>query len=139
MTLFYGLLDPGTGSLEYVCAGHPFPLLRRRDGEVLEAGSPCLPLGLRDGLELSPGRLEIGHGDRLVLFSDGIPEAVHRASDTDFGFDRLRRLVELGGPPQEVHDRIMADLDRFLRGEPRADDVSLVVIGRDPELPPLPV
>jgi serine phosphatase RsbU (regulator of sigma subunit) len=138
MTLFYGLLDPATGHLDYVCAGHPFPLLRRSGGDVLELGTGCLPLGLRDHLRLQPGSVELCPGDLLVLFSDGIPEAAHRASGTDFGFDRLRHLVEPGGTPQQVHHRILADLDLFLRGEPRADDVSLVVVGREVELPPVP-
>ena len=129
LTLFYALLEPRTGIFDYVCAGHPFPLLRRQEGRILKLGSGSFPLGLRPRLELRERRAEIRSGDLLLLYTDGIPEAVNEAGEA-FGFDRLQRSLEAGGSPREVHDRIVAEVDRFEdRGE-HDDDRSLVVIAR---------
>lgn len=131
MSLFYGLLEPAAGRLEYVSAGHPFPLLRRSDGEVAELGAGSLPLGLKDPLELRGEAVELAAGDLLLLYSDGLPEAVDKAGDA-FGYQRLKQLLAPGGPPQEVHDRILAAFDRHTAGEPLKDDYTLLVIAREP-------
>ena len=129
LALFYALLEPAAGRLDYVCAGQPFPLLRRRDGEISELGRGAFPLGLRPRLDLEPGRAEIREGDLLVLYTDGIPEALGEEGEA-FGFDRLRQALVPGGTPREVHDRVLDEVERFEdRGE-HDDDQSLVVIGR---------
>jgi hypothetical protein len=130
-TLFYGLLDPATGRLDYVCAGHPFPLLRRPGGEIEELGTGSLPLGLRPELRIEPRSVTLGSGDLLLLYSDGLPEEVHPASGEEFGFARLRELLAPGGAAGEVHDRVLAAFDAFLAGEAQRDDISLVVVERE--------
>jgi sigma-B regulation protein RsbU (phosphoserine phosphatase) len=129
LTLFYALLEPASGRLDYVCAGHPFPLLRRRDGEIRKLGKGSFPLGLRPRLELAAGRDEIRPGDLLLLYTDGIPEALGEEGEA-FGFERLQRCLERAGTPQEVHDRIVAEIERFENRGEHDDDQSLVVIGR---------
>lgn len=138
MTLFYGLLEPATGRLTYACAGHPFPLLRRAGGEVVELGHGGLPLGLRDPLPVACEEVELGPEDLLLLYSDGLPEALS-TDGRAFGFERLAELLAPGGTPQEVHDRILAAFDRHTAGEPLRDDLTLVAVSREPRLPPLPV
>jgi serine phosphatase RsbU (regulator of sigma subunit) len=129
MTLFYGVFNSANGRLEYLCAGHPFPVVRRADGELVELGSGGLPLGLRPSISQTTGAIELAAGDLLVMFTDGIPEAVNRAGDA-FGFERLRGLVAGGGTPGEVHDRIMTTLDGFIAGGKLYDDCSLVIVQR---------
>lgn len=129
MSLFYGLLTPATGKLDYVCVGHPFPLLRRVDGEVLELGRGGFPLGIRDTLEITPMEATIAPGDLLLLYSDGLPEAVNAAGEA-FGYDRLHDLLKVAGDPQAVHDRFLRALDAHLAGESLKDDVSVVVVAR---------
>ena len=129
LTLFYALLEPSEGRLEYVCAGHPFPLLRRREGAIVKLGSGSLPLGLRPHLDFDTGTEEIRPGDLLLLYTDGIPEALNQEGDA-FGFDRLHRCLQPGGSPRDVHDRLVAEVEQFEdRGE-HDDDRSLVVIDR---------
>ena len=135
VTLFYGLLDPQTGILEWANAGHPFPLLRRRSGEVVELGRGSLPLGLRRRGAWASESVRIEPGEILALYSDGIPEA--RGLAGDFGFERLRAEVEAGGQPEHLHARIWHRLESHLGEEPLRDDATLVMLGRDP-LPPLP-
>jgi sigma-B regulation protein RsbU (phosphoserine phosphatase) len=130
MTLFYGLLDPATGTLDYVCAGHPFPILRRAGGQLIELGSGTLPLGMRPGLELPQARVTVDHGDLLVLFTDGLPEAVNGPTGESFSFQRLRDLLEQVGSPRAVHDRILLAFDQHIVHEPLTDDLTLMVIAR---------
>lgn len=130
LTLFYGLLDPATGRLDFVCAGHPFPLLRRGGGGIEELGTGALPLGLRPEIRLVPGSVVLQPGDVLLLYSDGLPEEVQEATGEAFGFGRLRDLLAAGGSAREVHDRVLHGFDGFLAGEAQRDDISLVVVER---------
>ncbi len=129
-TMFYGLLDPATGRLDFVCAGHPFPLLRHAAGQMVELGRGGLPLGIRQQLDIVPESVTLAPGDLLLIYSDGIPECVRRSTGETFGFDRLRHLVALGGTAAEAHDRVVGAFDAFLSGEPQSDDISLVSLSR---------
>ncbi len=130
MTIFYAALTPESGALSYVCAGHPYPLLRRAAGEIVELGTGSLPAGIRESSSWTKESASLEPGDRLVLFSDGLPEAVNGPDGEAFGFRRIRELVAPGGTPQEIHDRILQALDAHMGDEPIADDLTLVVVGR---------
>ncbi|MEM6797140.1 MAG: PP2C family protein-serine/threonine phosphatase, partial [Acidobacteriota bacterium] len=130
MTLFYGVLDPSSGRLDYANAGHPFPIVRRAGGEIEELGSGALPLGVRaENSAYRTQTAELRPGDLLVLYSDGIPEAVSPAGE-DFGFDRLHRLVLQGGSADSIHDRILGEVKAHLEDLDLQDDVTLVVLDR---------
>lgn len=139
-TLCYAILDPRSGDLYLASAGHPFPLLRRAaTGVVEELGRGSFPLGLKTDVRYTAERVRLEPGDVLVLYSDGIPEAVG-ASGT-FGFDRLAGLVRRDGDPDVLHRNILRALDHHLGDHEPNDDFTLVIVGRDPhppDLPPLP-
>ncbi|HEY7213803.1 MAG TPA: PP2C family protein-serine/threonine phosphatase [Thermoanaerobaculia bacterium] len=135
MSVFYAVLTPQTGELEYVCAGHPFPLLRRADGAVEELGCGGFPLGIREPLEVVRRTVTLEAGDLLVLYTDGLPEAVDAQGKTAFGYEKIRAALGPGGSPQDVHDGILRSFDRHVGEEPLLDDLTVVVIAR---LPPLP-
>lgn len=137
MTLFYGLLDPATGDLDYLCAGHPFPLLRRASGGVEELGAGGFPLGIRSDLRPAAARTRIHPGDLLLLFTDGLPEAVGE-SERAFGFERVEELVRPGGTAGEVRDRILTAFDDHLSDARPTDDLSLVALQRLPAAVPPP-
>lgn len=137
MTLFYGLLDPTTGRMDYVVAGHPYPMLRRGDGEVLELGEGGLPLGIRRELSSPTGEVVIEPGDQLLLHTDGIAETLD-PSGKDYGYDRLRRAFALGGPAMAIHDRVIREMTSFQGDAVAHDDRSLVVVTRTVALPPVP-
>ncbi|MEE2776324.1 MAG: PP2C family protein-serine/threonine phosphatase [Acidobacteriota bacterium] len=137
MSIFYGLLDPTSGALEFASAGHPFPLLRRLGGEVEELGEGGLALGFRDDLEFRAYSTTVECGDAMVLYSDGLPEGVDGSGDS-FGYERLRDLVTAGGTAEAIHERILLAFDQYRGDEPLADDFSLVVVGRSTTVPPPP-
>jgi hypothetical protein len=136
MSVFYALLDPATGEMEYVCAGHPFPVLRRADGTVKELGCGGLPLGMREPLPVFPNRVTLEPGDLLLLYTDGLAEALDAQGKEAFGYPRIAALARDGGSPQTVHERVLRAFDRHVGDEPLKDDLTLLVAAR---LPPLPV
>ena len=129
MTLFYGLLTPATGMLEYSDAGHPYPLLRRADGTIVELGRGGLPLGIRSELPTTTETVDLEPGDSLALYTDGLPEAINRAGEA-FGYERVRALVAPGGTSQALHDRATSAFRAFLGDEPLRDDACFVVLAR---------
>lgn len=135
MTVFYALLDPATGEMEYVCAGHPFPLLRRADGTVEELGCGGLPLGMREPLDICAETEVLEPGDLLLLYTDGLAEALDTKGSEAFGYPRITALTRAGGSPHAVHERILRAFDSHVGGEPLKDDLTLLVAAR---LPPLP-
>lgn len=130
LTLFYGRLDPATGRLDYACAGHPPPLVRRADGAIDESTAGALPLGLRETCDPARGVITLAPGDLLVLFSDGLFEAID-ASGEAFGHDRIRAELAKARGASEIRDRLLAALDRHLAGEPLPDDLTLVALARE--------
>ncbi|HEX4955508.1 MAG TPA: PP2C family protein-serine/threonine phosphatase [Thermoanaerobaculia bacterium] len=138
LTLFFALLDPATGLLEYFLAGHPFPLLRRADGSIVELGRGSLPLGLKDPLPVLCEPLQLAPGDLLLLYTDGLPEAIDPTGNA-FSFPRVAELLAAGGDCRAVHERVQQALAAHLGGEPLRDDVTLLLIEREAPRPPLPV
>jgi sigma-B regulation protein RsbU (phosphoserine phosphatase) len=129
MTVFYALLTPSTGELTAISAGHPYPLLRRASGRMEELGTPGLPLGVRADLAPEALTTTLEPGDMLVLYTDGLAEAVDRQTEA-FGYDRIGALAAAGGAPQTVHDRILAAFDSHVGDEALRDDLTLLVISR---------
>jgi len=129
LTLFYGLLDPASGELDYVCAGHPFPLVRRAAGGIEEPSLGSFPLGLREKLEPAFGRLSLEPGDLLLLFTDGLFEGLGGSGDA-FGFDRLRGALAASSGAADAHARLIAAFREHAGAEALADDMTLLAVER---------
>ncbi len=129
MSLFYALLEPSTGRFDFVCAGHPFPLLRRHSRSIVELGSGALPLGMRDKLDLPIHRAELHPGETLLLFTDGLPEALD-GQERSFGFARLEQLAANGGSAGQLHDNVVRAFKAHIGNRDVADDVTLLVVSR---------
>ena len=131
ITCFYALLDVPHQRLLYTNAGHNPPLLVRHDGSHirLRNGGPVLGVFPQWDYEQEVARLAAG--DRLVLFTDGVTEAIN-ARDEEFGEERLIRLVvdsrEL--PAQALQAKILNAVAEFTGGDFQ-DDATLLVIAVD--------
>jgi hypothetical protein len=132
-TAFLAELDVDTREMVYVNAGHNPPILRRASGRIerLESGGP--PFGipiLRDaGLRYQPGRLQLHHGDLLLVFTDGLTEAVNDA-DQDYGEDRLLATIQ-NRPAEtaaETLTRVMNDVNGFVGQARQYDDITALVL-----------
>jgi sigma-B regulation protein RsbU (phosphoserine phosphatase) len=133
VTVFWGVFDPLTATLQYVNAGHAAPLLQRAHPELssamerLDQGGPVL--GMLPNARYSAGIVQIHAGDILTIYSDGINEAAD-LKDEEFGDDRVRKIVADFGecPAQEICERIMSQVGAFAAPGPLSDDRTLMVV-----------
>jgi hypothetical protein len=133
VTLFYFEIEPVSGRMRYLNAGHNPPFVLRASGlEALPASA--IPLGMMAGTTYAESELRMHAGEALVVYSDGLTEA-RNAEDEEFGTDRLRALMpRLRGLSAETGVRLIIDeVDGFLAGERPHDDMSLVVLLRPVE------
>lgn len=135
VTLFYARLDTASGRLTYVNAGHNPPLLydasNRQFRELTLTG---YPLGLMDAARYGEGRAMLAPGDVLVMYTDGLTEAVD-ASGNDFGEERLQDLIRRNAhlPAAEVSASMAGALEEFAGDAPPFDDLTLLVVKREIE------
>lgn len=132
ITLFYGLLDPRSGLLRYVNAGHNPPLLVRRDAAIEELEANTIPLGIMADLAFETRSVCLERGDMLVLFTDGVTESFNSAGvlfDDQQLLDVLR--VQAGKNALEVRLAIEAAVAAHVGDEPAADDMTLLVVSHE--------
>ena len=132
ITMLLGELDPGTGRLRYVNAGHNPGLLLRRDGRVEELGATGVPLGLLLGSRYTEREVTVERGDLLCLYSDGITEA-ESVTDDEFGTERLVELLRAhrdDAPLDELLASIQHAVGDFSQGRPQYDDQTLLLLRR---------
>jgi serine phosphatase RsbU (regulator of sigma subunit) len=132
VTFFMGRLDPDTGSVIYVNAGHNPPIVVRADGSLDTLTTGGVVLGLFDEGEYAQATTRLGPGDVLVVFSDGVTETWNR-DDVEFGDARLAELVRQGREMDAaaLQAEILRELDRFSQGTKATDDRTLIVIKRN--------
>jgi sigma-B regulation protein RsbU (phosphoserine phosphatase) len=128
-TAFLSEYAPATRTITYINAGHNAPMLCRKSGalERLDAGG--LPIGISVDAAYQTGSVTLAPGDWLVIFTDGVVEAMNTRGD-EFGEQRLLATVALGadGTPAEMMRRLMADLDGFVGNTPQHDDVTCLLV-----------
>jgi serine phosphatase RsbU (regulator of sigma subunit) len=130
-TLFFGVLEPATGRIEYVNAGHNPPLVVSPNGEKRQIEATGTPVGMFEDSEYGVGEITLEAGEMLTLYSDGIPEAA-LPDGTDYTDERLEDLLvrERALSAAELVDTLRDDVDTFLDGNPATDDVTIVAIRR---------
>jgi phosphoserine phosphatase RsbU/P len=131
VTLCYGVLDAGKRTFRYTNAGHLAPLLVRREGvhDKLAAGGAVL--GVFRDWNYEQGLVDLGPGDRLFLFTDGITEAM-RADGEEFGEAGILRTVRAGADlsPLELRTRVIAEVNLFCRSQLH-DDATLLLVSAE--------
>ncbi|MBX9578667.1 MAG: SpoIIE family protein phosphatase [Gemmataceae bacterium] len=129
LTLNYAVIDTTAGRVRYVSAGHPPAVHLPRGGAAGILPGTGLPVGLGAGYEEHV--LDLAPGDRLVLYSDGVPEAVSPGGE-QFGRDRLLAAVEArrGRPLADAVAALEADLLAWCGPARPRDDVSVLAVER---------
>lgn len=130
MTFFFGLLDPRAQTLRFSSAGHLDPYVYRANPKRLEPLSSWgFPLGVHRREPFLEHTVEFAAGDRLILYSDGLIEAVDDDGDP-FGFDRFEKtLLESGHLTADgIKKALLASVRKFTRNRPPEDDQTLVVV-----------
>jgi len=127
-TLMYGVLDTSTGDFHYVSAGHPGPLYLPAAGLPVILASPGFPIGLSE--EAYDERcVHLKAGDRLYLYSDGLPDATNPSVER-FGDGRLLKAVGRvrAKPLGEAIAALLEEISRWQGGTNSRDDISILAV-----------
>lgn len=130
MTFFFGLLDPRAQALRFSSAGHLDPYVFRAETKKLEALSSWgFPLGVRRREGFREHTVDFQPGDRLVLYSDGLIEAIDDDGEP-FGFDRFEQTIVGAGHlgADDMKKALLNAVRKFTRNRPPEDDQTLVVV-----------
>ena len=131
VTLFYAELDPATGTLTFLNAGHNPPLIVHAAGTVEHLAAGGVPLGIIPFAEYREGRAHLQPGDALVAYSDGVTETQNPQGE-EFGAERLHQVIwqNIDQPASGLRDRIESALTKFAQGTPAVDDITLLIVKR---------
>jgi len=139
-TAFLAELEPGTGNLTYVNAGHNWPVLRRSTGAIERLQTGGLPLGITPQARYECGNENLAAGDLLLIFTDGLVEAEDE-KEQEFGEQRMLGIVNTivpKGAAEGLH-QLMASVDAFVGLARQHDDITCMVVRTFCERPkPLP-
>jgi serine phosphatase RsbU (regulator of sigma subunit) len=129
VTGVFGFLDRDQRRFRFCNAGHEAPLLVQENGDVEWRESGGMMLGAFPDLDFTGDEVELGTGDLLILYTDGVTEA-HRGDYDEFGPEGLLAAVQelAGACPETVSEAIVKAVRRFVAG-PLPDDLTLVVVG----------
>jgi sigma-B regulation protein RsbU (phosphoserine phosphatase) len=130
VTLFYAELDPVSHVLSSINAGHMPPLhFRATEMDVVRLPRGGLPLGVEPEGRFTEGKVELQRGDALLLYTDGLLDAINPQGDF-YGWDRLKRAIGASGGMNaaDMLAAIERDVNRFSAGTPAFDDLTMVVV-----------
>jgi len=133
VTFVLGIINPETGEMSIVNAGHMPIMIRKVDGGIEEFGEECVgvPIGVMEDYPFEVATRTIAPGETCVLYTDGVSEAMNHASEL-YGVARLRQLVHtsIAGKAEELGKTILADVRKHANGRPQNDDITIMVFGR---------
>lgn len=131
ISLFYGILDTQKHTLSYSNAGQNPPLLFTSETQPKLLKTRGVVLGVMDKIEYEEEKVKLYPGDLLVIYSDGLPEAMNEQLE-EFGDQRLQEIVVLyrDASADEILERILSAIELYIRGAEQWDDMTLVVLRR---------
>jgi sigma-B regulation protein RsbU (phosphoserine phosphatase) len=134
-TAFYAVLNLRSGVLEYCNCGHNAPFLLLSSGESRSFPATGLPLALYADRTPAMVSATLNHSDTLVLFTDGVTEAMS-LSQEEFGEAALIETLasSRGRPVAEIVSRIFSTVDSFAQGAEQTDDITCIAIRRRPSI-----
>lgn len=130
-TLFYGILDHKNATIQYSNGGHDAPLLIRNNEEPILLDSTGLLLGVIEESQYEMKTLSLQPGDLLLIYSDGITEAMNSQSEA-YGIDRLKEQATSNSisSSKKILDAILQDVKGHADGAAQSDDITLMIIKR---------
>ncbi len=133
ITMVMVILDGASNQITVVNAGHMAPVVRRNDGHIDEIGPDMsgLPLMIDESVEYQQHEDELHPGDCLLLFTDGLTEAMDSEGEL-YGFERLTNCIRHAEPSQ-MGQQVIDDVQRFITQRPAKDDMCLVCCTRNPD------
>ena len=135
VTAWMGILDLTTGKLHFANAGHNPPLLKRANGdfEYLKTRAGFVLAGM-EGIRYRAGELMLYPGDRLFLYTDGVPEATNTENKL-YGEDRLLAFMNQNASDEATAflPALKANIDEFVGEAPQFDDITMLMFDYKPK------
>ena len=135
VTAWMGILDLTTGNVQFANAGHNPPLLKRADGsfEYLKTRAGFVLAGM-EGVRYRAGKITLNFGDRLFLYTDGVPEATN-IDNKLYGEDRLLSFMNQNASMEatELLPTLKANIDEFVGEAPQFDDITMLLFDYKPK------
>ena len=127
-TMFFGILDQD-GEMDYINAGHPSPFLIRHGVAEEPFTEGSYPVGLVQEAEYVTARVKLEPGDTLILFSDGVTEAMDPSEEL-YGVPRLREVLtgQSDCALDKLQKSILESVENFAKGAHQADDLTLLIV-----------
>ncbi len=130
VTVWIGIMDISTGKISCANAGHEYPVIMRRGGNFeLYKDKHGFVIGGLSGMVYKDYTLQLEHGDRLFLYTDGVPEATNRDMKM-YGTDRMLTALnkDRESAPRKILETVRADINAFVRDAEQFDDLTMVCI-----------
>ena len=135
VTAWMGILDVTTGNVQFANAGHNPPLLKRADGsfEYLKTRAGFVLAGM-EGIRYRIGEITLNPGDRLFLYTDGVPEATN-ADNKLYGEDRLLYFMNQSASvdARKLLPALKNNIDEFVGEAPQFDDITMLMFDYKPQ------
>lgn len=132
ITCFIAILNPSTGELEIVNAGHNPSLIIRKGKKIEKIEAGGISFGMFDmGLPYQSKKITIEKGERLLMFTDGIPEAMNELED-EYSEERLEEfyLNNCFNSASDFINNLVADVKSFTKDTPQSDDITALYLIR---------
>ena len=132
VTVFYGIYNMKTGEIKYTNAGHNPPYVLKRDGSLERLPvTRNMTIGIFGDFEYQEDSLQLEHGDTLLLYTDGVTEAIN-PQEEEFKEERLEQTLKSKAfeSCQQIIDTIKADVKAFADGAEQSDDITLLALKR---------
>ncbi|MBI4816422.1 MAG: SpoIIE family protein phosphatase [Deltaproteobacteria bacterium] len=131
VTMLFAVLDPKLGTLRFANAGHMPPLIRSATGMEVRDSVSGLPLGVMPNTTFASDALELGPGDVLLLYTDGLVEAMNDSREM-YGAERLRVAFSVqDGSAQDTLDALLKEVEAHVGDAAQFDDTTVVCLGCD--------
>ncbi|MCK5086464.1 MAG: serine/threonine-protein phosphatase, partial [Melioribacteraceae bacterium] len=132
ITFFIAILEPESGELDIVNAGHNPTLLLKKEGTFQKIDAGGMAFGMFDmGFPFEGEKITLKKGERLFLYSDGIPEAMD-PDDEEYSDEKMESFFTDVKPeyPEEFIKKIVDDVKSFTKGAPQSDDITAIYLIR---------
>ena len=130
VTVWFGILEHSTGHVVAANAGHEYPVIRKADGEFeLIKDIHGLAIGIMEDIEYKEYEMNLGKGDTLFIYTDGVPEATDSNNEL-FGNERMLEALNSSPDilPETIVKTVKGKIDEFVGEAPQFDDITMLAI-----------
>ena len=130
VTIWFGILDVSSGQMKAVNSGHEYPAFRKKDGKFeLMKGKHNIATGIMEGVSYSEYEIQMNPGDKIFLYTDGVPEATSKEMEL-YGTDRLiDALNQKGdGTPYDILMEVRHSVNEFVKDAEQFDDLTMMCV-----------